>query len=209
MNGKLVQLLSDLNEPEALAFVDRELGSGTDPARLLDDAREGLAVVGERFAAGDYFIPDLIFSAEIMKGIISKLEPHLKRKSTGRISPQVVVGTVAGDIHDIGKNLVTFMLEVSGFGVIDLGVDVAPEGFVSALRDTGSTVVALSGFLTVAFKSMKATVEAIRQAGLREQVKIIVGGGQVDEQVRRYTGADAFGNDAMDAVRFARLWLGE
>jgi methanogenic corrinoid protein MtbC1 len=210
MSGELVKLLSDLKEPEALKFVDDALAKGVDPMALLDDAREGMNVVGQRFAAEDYFIPDLIFSGEILKLIVAKLEPHLKAKKGAKAENigKVVIGTVAGDIHDIGKDLVAFMLEVSGFEVLDLGIDVPVQKFVDAIKKSGSSIVGLSGFLTLAFDSMKETVDAIKAAGLRDKVKIMIGGGQIDEQVQRFTGADAYGRDAVAAVKLAKGWIG-
>jgi methanogenic corrinoid protein MtbC1 len=208
MAGKLVKLLSDLKEPEALAFVDKALGEGVDPMDLLGQTKEAMNIVGQRFATEDYFIPDLVFSGEILKGIITKLEPHLKKGEEEKRLGKVVIGTVAGDIHDIGKDLVVFMLDVNGFEVFDLGIDVPVEKFVDTITKTGSTVVGLSGFLTLAFQSMKDTVEAINKAGLRDKVKIMIGGGQIDEQVKGFTGADAYGKDAMAAVKLAKGWIG-
>ena len=197
MSGKLVKLLSDLKEPEALQFVEKALAEGGDPAALLEDAREGMAVVGQRFAKEEYFIPDLIFSGEILKGIVKMLEPRLKKGKEQKRLGKAVIGTVAGDIHDIGKDLVVFMLDVSGFEVLDLGIDVPAQKFVDAIEESGSKIVGLSGFLTLDFDSMKETIDAIQKAGLRDKVKIMIGGGQIDEQVRRFTGADAYGRDAM------------
>jgi methanogenic corrinoid protein MtbC1 len=208
MSGELVKLLSDLKEPEALAFVDKALGEGVDPMDLLGQTKEAMNIVGQRFATEDYFIPDLVFSGEILKGIITKLEPHLKKGEEEKRLGKVVIGTVAGDIHDIGKDLVVFMLDVNGFEVFDLGIDVPVEKFVDTITKTGSTVVGLSGFLTLAFQSMKDTVEAINKAGLRDKVKIMIGGGQIDEQVKGFTGADAYGKDAMAAVKLAKGWIG-
>lgn len=208
MSGKLVKLLSDLKEPEALQFVEKALAEGGDPEALLEDAREGMAVVGQRFAKEEYFIPDLIFSGEILKGIVKMLEPHLKKGKEQKRLGKVIVGTVAGDIHDIGKDLVVFMLDVSGFEVLDLGIDVPAQKFVDAIKESGSKIVGLSGFLTLAFDSMKDTINAIQKAGLRDKVKIMIGGGQIDEQVRRFTGADAYGRDAMAAVQLAKDWIG-
>jgi methanogenic corrinoid protein MtbC1 len=210
MAGKLVTLLSDLQEPEALAFVDKALGEGASAEGLLADAKEGMNIVGQRFSKGEYFIPDLVFSGEILKGIVQKLEPKLKAakgKEAKRLG-KVIIGTVAGDIHDIGKDLVVFMLDVSGFEVTDLGIDVPVQKFVDAIKETNSTVVGLSGFLTLAFDSMKETVEAIKKAGLRDKVKIMIGGGQIDDYVKNHTGADAFGKDAMAAVKLAQGWIG-
>jgi 5-methyltetrahydrofolate--homocysteine methyltransferase len=120
----------------------------------------------------------------------------------------VIIGTVAGDIHDIGKDIVVFMLDVNGFEVLDLGVDVPVQRFVDTIQESGSSVVGLSGFLTLAFQSMKDTIEAIDSAGLRDRVKIMIGGGPIDEQVRSFTGADAYGKDAMAAVELAKSWIG-
>jgi methanogenic corrinoid protein MtbC1 len=208
MAGKLVKLLSDLKEPEALAFVDKSLAEGADPMDLLGQAKEAMNIVGERFASEEYFIPDLVFSGEILKGIVKKLEPHLKKGEEEKRLGKVVIGTVAGDIHDIGKDMVVFMLDVNGFEVFDLGIDVPVQKFVDTIKETGSKVVGLSGFLTLAFQSMKDTVDAIKAAGLRDQVKIMIGGGQIDEQVKGFTGADAYGKDAMAAVQLAKGWIG-
>jgi 5-methyltetrahydrofolate--homocysteine methyltransferase len=208
MAGELVKLLSDLEEEKALQFVDQALDKGVDPAGLLAETKEAMSLVGQRFASCEYFIPDLIFSGEILKQIIQKLEPHLRKTQSAAKRGKVVVGTVAGDIHDIGKDLVVFMLDVNGFEVFDLGIDVPVQKFVDAVKESGSTVVALSGFLTLAFENMKATVEAFKAAGLRDKVKIMIGGGQIDDQVKTFTGADAYGKDAMEAVQLAKGWIG-
>jgi len=208
MSGELAKLLSDLKEPEALKFVEKALGEGVDPMQLLGDAKEGMNIVGQRFASQEYFIPDLVFSGEILKSIVKMLEPHLKQSEAAERLGKVIVGTVAGDIHDIGKDLVVFMLDVSGFEVLDLGIDVPVQKFVDTIKESGSKVVGLSGFLTLAFDSMKDTVEAINEAGLRDQVKIMIGGGQIDDQVKTYVGADAYGKDAVQAVKLAQGWIG-
>jgi methanogenic corrinoid protein MtbC1 len=208
MAGELAKLLSDLKEPEALEFVEKALEKGVDPTQLLGEAKDGMNVVGQRFGSGEYFIPDLVFSGEILRGIVKRIEPHLKKENDSERLGKVIIGTVAGDIHDIGKDLVVFMLDVNGFDVVDLGVDVPAPKFIDAIKDTGSKIVGLSGFLTLAFESMKATVEAIKDAGLRDQVKIMIGGGQIEEQVMAFTGADAYGKDAMEAVKLAKGWIG-
>ena len=208
MAGELVKLLSNLKEKEALEYVEKALGKGTDPMTLLEETKKGMTKVGEKFSSGEYFIPDLVYSGEILKGIVKILEPHLKKGEEAERRGKVIIGTVAGDIHDIGKDLVVFMLDVNGFDVIDLGIDVPVQKFVDTIKETGSKVLGLSGFLTIAFQSMKDTVEAIQKAGLRDKVKIMVGGGQIDEQVRGFTGADAYGKDAMEAVNLAEEWIG-
>lgn len=204
----LADHISELDESGSLEFVRRALEAQADPTQILEDARLGMSRVGQRFSEGEYFIPELVFSGEILKQIVHELEPHLKKvSSSSQRAPQIILGTVAGDIHDIGKNLVKFMLDVSGFGVLDLGVDVPARQFVESVRESGSNVVALSGFLTLAFKSMRETVAALSDAGLRDKVRVMVGGGQIDEQIFRQIGADGYGNNAMDAVRLAKAWL--
>lgn len=207
MAGKLAKLLTDLKEQEALEFVEKALAKGGAPMELLEDAKEGMNIIGQKFASGEYFIPDLVFSGEILKGIVKMIEPHLKKGEEAKRLGKVVIGTVAGDIHDIGKDLVVFMLDVNGFEVVDLGIDVPAQKFVDAIKNTGSKVVGLSGFLTLAFDSMKDTVKAINDAGLRN-VKIMIGGGQINDQVNNYAGADAYGKDAIAAVKLAKGWIG-
>lgn len=209
MSGKLVKLLSDLKEPEAIEYIRKALEEGVEAADLLAEATEGMSIVGNRFSSGKYFIPDLVYSGEILRSIVQLLEPKLKTGKTKESKKlgKVIIGTVAGDIHDIGKDIVVTMLDVSGFEVFDLGINVPAQKFVDKVKETGGTVVALSGFLTLAFDSMQETVDAMKSAGLREKVKIMIGGGQIDEQVKKFTGADAYGKDAMEAVKLANQWL--
>jgi methanogenic corrinoid protein MtbC1 len=208
MASDLAGLLSDLKEQEALDTVKKKLAEGDDPMKILSDAREGMSIVGERFGNGQYFIPDLIYSGEILRGIAQLVEPHIKTSKTAtKKLGKVIIGTVAGDIHDIGKDLVTFMLDISGFEVYDLGIDVPIQKFVDKIKETGATVVGLSGFLTLAFDAMKETIDAIKKAGLRDNIKIMIGGGQIDDTVKNYVGADAWGKDAMAAVYLAKQWL--
>jgi 5-methyltetrahydrofolate--homocysteine methyltransferase len=208
MGDDLKTMLADLKEKEALEIVKNRLDQGEDPLNILEDARRGMEIVGERFARGEYFIPDLIFSGEILKQITDMVKPRISKSEKSKKIGKVVLGTVAGDIHDIGLNIVDFMLDVNGFEVFNLGVDVAPQRFVDKIKETDSGIVGLSGFLTLAFDSMKETVEAIKKAGLRNKVKIMIGGGQIDEKIREYTGADAYGKDAMAAVTLAKRWVG-
>jgi len=208
MAKDLVKTLADLEEKEALKIVEDRLSAGEDPLKILDDARRAVELVGKRFSDGEYFIPDLVYAGEILKAITDRVKPKLTKAAEVKRLGKVIVGTVAGDIHDIGKDIVVFMLDVNGFEVLDLGIDVPAQKFVDAIKNTGSRVVGLSGFLTLAFQSMKDTVETIKKAGLREGVKIMIGGGQIDDQVRSFTGADAYGKDAMEAVKLAKGWIG-
>ena len=204
----LVKTLADLKEKEAIKIVEDRLKAGEDPLKILDDARKAVEIVGKRFSDCEYFIPDLVYAGEILKSITDMVKPKITKAAATKRVGKVIVGTVAGDIHDIGKDIVVFMLDVNGFEVTDLGIDVPVQKFVDAIKNTGSKVVGLSGFLTLAFQSMKDTVDAIKKAGLRDKVKIMIGGGQIDEQVKTFTGADAYGKDAMEAVKLAKGWIG-
>jgi len=208
MPGDLVSALANLKEQEAIEITKRRLDRNEDPLAILNDARRGMEIVGDRFAQGQYFIPELVYSGEILKEITEITKPNLSQEAEVKRLGQVVLGTVAGDIHDIGLNIVDFMLDTHGFEVHNLGVDVPAAKFVAKIKETGASIVGLSGFLTLAFGSMKATVDAIEAAGLREKVKIMIGGGQIDDEVRRYAGADAYGRDAMAAVTLAKGWVG-
>jgi methanogenic corrinoid protein MtbC1 len=204
----LVKTLADLKEEEALKIVQDRLNAGQDPLKILDDARKAMEIVGNRFAKSQYFIPDLVYSGEILKAITEMVKPKLVVEAGAKKLGKVVIGTVAGDIHDIGKNIVVFMLDVNGFDVLDLGVDVPAQKFVDALKESGAPVLGLSGFLTLAYDSMKQTIASVKDAGLREKVKVMIGGGQITDDIRKYTEADAFGKDAVAGVFLAKKWVG-
>jgi methanogenic corrinoid protein MtbC1 len=208
MAKDLSKALADLKEDEAIAIVLERLKAGDDPMGILNDAGRGMETVGMRFSKSEYFIPDLVYSGEILKSINELVKPKLAKEGAAKTGGKVIIGTVAGDIHDIGKDIVVFMLDVSGFEVFDLGVDVPIQKFVDKIKETGAPVVGLSGFLTLAYDSMKQTIEAIKGAGLREKTRIMIGGGQITDDVVKYTGADAYGKDAMAGVALARKWSG-
>lgn len=207
---QLVELISGMEEEAAVKLAAEMLEGGTEPTELLDLCRDALEIVGKKFEANEYFIPELILAGEMLEQIAALVKPLIghSASATKASAGKVLIGTVEGDLHDIGKNIVTFMLDVNGYDVIDLGIDVPAKTFVDAIRESSPQVVGLSGFLTLAFDSMKETVEAIAAAGLRDKVKIMIGGGQVDETVRSYTGADAFGINAMQAVAHCKQWIG-
>jgi methanogenic corrinoid protein MtbC1 len=209
MAEDLINTLADLKEKEAVKIVEERLSAGEEPLKILDDARGAMEIVGKRFAAAEYFIPELVYSGELLKRINDMVKPKLAKASNVKPQGKVVLGTVAGDIHDIGKDIVAFMLDVNGFEVYDLGVDVPAQKFVEKTKESGAPVVGLSGFLTLAYDSMRQIVEAINDAGLRNKVKIMIGGGQIDEAIRKYTGADAYGRDAMAAVNLAKRFTGK
>ncbi len=205
MSKELIEAITEMREEEAVAITRQLLDSGADPMTVLDACREAMTIIGKRFETGESFIPELILAGEILSQISAIVKPHMQQGGESRKIGKVVLGTVQGDIHDIAKDIVGFMLDINGFEVTDLGVDVAPAKFVEAVKQTGAKIVGLSGFLTLAFDPMKATVEAFKAAGLVD-VKIMIGGGQIDENIRQYTGADAYGKDAMAAVAIAKNW---
>ncbi len=205
MTAGIKQALVELEEDKVLDLVRQALASGTPEQEILRVCQQGMVEIGELFETQDYFVSDLIISGEIFRQISILLEPGLK--SADLVSAgSVVIGTVADDIHEIGKNIVITMLKSANFQVTDLGCNVAPEAFVRALQDTGAGVLGLSGLLTLAFDSMHETVLAVREAGLDDSVKVMIGGGPVDENIRHLVGADAWGADAQQAVRLARQW---
>ena len=209
MSKELVEAISEIREDDALRLVEETVEKGGDLEGILKDCQEAMNIVGSRYEKGDYFLPELIMSGEVLKKISDIVKPKLGASAgtTGGAKKGIVVlGTVKGDIHDIGKDIVGFMLDVNGFDVRDLGVDVPEEKFVEAVKNAKPQVVALSGFLTLAYDSMKSTVAALDKAGLRKNVKIMIGGGQITEMVKDYVKADAFGMDAMAAVRLAKQW---
>jgi methylmalonyl-CoA mutase cobalamin-binding domain/chain len=208
MTQELIAAFVDIREEEALQRTKELLAEGTEPMVILDACREALDIIGQRFERKEAFVPELIMAGEMMNAITEVVKPKLAQDKPTEPLGKVLMGTVEGDIHDIGKDVVVFMLEANGFEVIDLGVDVSPDAFVQKIAETQPDVVGMSGLLTLAFQSMKETVDAIREAGLRDQVKIMLGGAPVDEHVQEYSGADGWGKDAMEAVTLARQWVG-
>ena len=209
MKEKLINAIADKHEEEALKLVEDMLAQGEDPQLVLDASREAMVIVGNRFEKGTYFLPELVFTGEILAKIAEIVKPRLQAKeSVTEPLGKIVIGTVAGDIHDIGKDIVTFLLDVNNFDVHDLGIDVPAQKFVDAIKKVKPEIVALSGFLTLAYDSMRDIVQAIKDAGVRNDVKIMIGGGQMDDRVSTYVGADADGADATVAVKLAKAWIG-
>ena len=208
MSGGLKEAVIELREDDALRIAEEQLQGGTDPLEIVTACREAMDVIGQRFAEGQAFIPELIMAGEIMTGVTARLKPYLKAEAAGAKLGTVVMCTVQGDIHDIGKDIVVTMLDIAGFEVIDLGVDVPIAKVVETVRDSKAQVLGLSGLLTVAFDSMKATVDALQAAGLRGDVKVMLGGAPVTDAVVTFAGADAWGKDAVAAVDLAKTWVG-
>jgi methanogenic corrinoid protein MtbC1 len=207
MSQALIDAITEMREEDALKITTQELEAGTSPLQILEDCRTAMEIIGKRFESGDCFIPELILAGEMLSEITEVIKPRLEQETQQQKLGKVIIGTVEGDIHDIAKDIVAFMLDINCFEVTDLGVDVPPAKFVQAVQDNGARIVALSGFLTLAYDPMKATVEALKAAGLSD-VKVMIGGGQIDGQIQQYTGADAFGKDAMTAVSLAKQWSG-
>lgn len=208
MIADLLNAIVEMRDDDALKIVNELLEDGTDINEIVSKCQEAMEIVGKRFEHGEYFLPELIMGGDILKRITEIIKPKMKASySENKKLGTVVFGTVKGDIHDIGKDIVIFMLDVNGFEVHDLGVDVPAKQFVDKIKEFNPDIVGLSGFLTVTFDSMKETVEAIEAEGYRNRVKIMVGGGTVTEDVKKYAGADGFGENAMDAVILAKKWM--
>jgi 5-methyltetrahydrofolate--homocysteine methyltransferase len=207
MEQELSQKFADLDEDGVLKLVRRAIEDGTDPQVILKACQDGMITVGEKFENGIYFISDLMLSGHMFKEVSELLKPLFGDGSDTATKGKVVVGTVSGDIHDIGKDIVVRHLEANSYGVVDLGVDVPAERFVSSVKETGARVVGLSGLLTIAFDSMKDTVQALEDAGIRDNVKVMIGGSIVSRDICKFAGADGWGNDTQKAVNLCKEWI--
>ena len=202
--SELAQALAGLEKEPVNKLVEAELKDGAAPLAIVGALNAGMALVGERYTAGEYFLSELIYSSHIMKSVMSRLEPLLRDTGQSESAGTVVIGTVKGDIHDIGKNIVVALLRGVGFEVVDLGVDVPADVFVDKLKESGARVLGLSALLNMTFSEMKNVVDAVVAAGIRNKVKIIIGGAPTDEQVRDYTGADYYALDAPAGVKICQ-----
>ena len=205
MTDPLIKAIVNMDNDEAIRIVNKRIASNEDPMSILDCSKEALTTIGELFETGEFFLAELVMGGQIFKEIADIVSPLLKSEvaeSEGRI----LIGTVQNDIHDLGKNIVVLMLEISGFDVLDIGVDQPAENFIKAIKEFDPQVIGLSGLLTVAFTSMQKIVAEIENAGLREGRKIMIGGSQMDDHVNKFVGADAFGTDAMKAVELSSNW---
>lgn len=209
MFDKLSDAIINIREDEALETTRALIEQGADPMAILDKCTEAIEEVGRRFEAGTYYLPELLMSGEMLKNISEIVKPNLKQDVVAEKKGKVLIGTVQGDIHDIGKNIVSFLLDINGFEVRDIGIDIAPADFVKAIEAFEPQVVGLSGLLTLAYDAMKETVQALEAAGLRDKVKVMIGGGQMSEKISDYVGADAYGKDAMHGVSLAKQWIGK
>jgi methanogenic corrinoid protein MtbC1 len=209
MAKELIKAIVAMDGDGALKITNDLLDQGVEANTILADCQTAMEEVGKLFEKGDYFLPELIMGGEILKQITEIIKPKLvEMQDKTERKGKVLFGTVFGDIHDIGKDIVIFMLETNNFEVVDLGVDVPIAKFVEAVKNEKPDIVGMSGFLTKTFDAMRDTIAAIAEAGLRDQVKIMIGGGTVTEDVVAYASADAFGETAMDAVTLANKWMG-
>lgn len=206
--SNFVDEIVELNEKKGIEILKEKLANKEDPLTILEEIKMAMKKIGGKFENKEYFLPDLIMSGEILRQIFEILSPHLKETQISeKKKGKILLGTVAGDIHDIGKDVVKFMLDANGFEVLDLGVDVPANKFVDNIKEFKPEVLALSGFLTLAFDAMKEIIQKIKDEGLRDSVKIMIGGGTVDERIVDYVGADAYGESAVDAVNLANKWI--
>ncbi len=201
----LAAALADLRENEVLDIVRKRMAQGDDPLDIIEDCQIGMREVGERYSQRRYYLSGLIMAGDILREVMEIVQPEVEENFSGRTSGRVLLGTVQGDIHDLGKNLLLMLLRVYGFTVLDLGVDVAPETFVEVARTFKPDIIGLSGLITAAYTSMRDTVAALRAMMEEDGVHIpILLGGQIDEQVCKFVGADYWSTDAMEGVRYCQ-----
>ncbi|MGO9572683.1 MAG: B12-binding domain-containing protein [Desulfomonilaceae bacterium] len=205
----LVNAVVEMMEDDALALTRKYLAAGTPPMRIFDAYKQALGIIGKRFEDGVYFVPELIMAGEMMRAASDLIKPlmttemGIENNKLGKF----LLGTVAGDIHDIGKDMVHMLMDINGFEVRDLGVDVPAQRFSDAAKEFQPDIVGLSGLLTLSYESMKQVVDALKEIGMRDKVKVIIGGGQVDEHACKYVGADAWVTDAVTGVKYAIKWM--
>ena len=196
------------DQPETVNKVNQAVAEGLDPVVILNDGMvKAMAEVGRLFEEGEYFVPEMLIAARAMQSGLAIIKPQLV-KANVKSSGKVVAGTVKGDLHDIGKNLVCMMLEGAAFEIVDLGADVSPEMFVEAVKSSGANIVAMSALLTTTMPNMRVTIEALKAAGLRDKVKVLVGGAPLTEEYARKIGADGYSSDASKAVAVAKTLVG-
>lgn len=203
----LAQAVGDLQPDEAVRLVQEKLAAGEDAMAVLAELQGGMAIVGDKFEAGEYYLSELIFAGEIFKQASAPLQDAIAAAAESAVGT-IVLGTVKNDIHEFGKNIAGTVLSSNGIRVVDLGVDVDPQAWVDAITESGATLVGMSALLTTVFDQMKQAVATIEAAGLRDKVTILVGGGPVTDEAARYVGADYYCETAQDGVAAAKNALG-
>ena len=205
----LTQAVGDLDEKTILTMINDFVNtnpSGEDAQKVVLACQQGMAIVGELFETNEYYVGDLIFAGELLSKTIDLLKPVLSGVASQKIG-SIVIGTVQGDLHDIGKNIFGSMAEAAGFDVYDLGIDVSPSAFVEKVKEVKPQIIGMSGVLTLAIDSMKNTVKALNEAGLRGSVKIIIGGNPVNEDACKQIGADDFTTNAAEGLKTCQGWV--
>ncbi len=203
MKDDLMNAVADLDEQKALALVKERINEGWTSLEIVEQCRLGVEIVGKRYSQEIYYLSDLIMSEEILRCVMEILAPYFPEQR-GKNGIKIVMGTIEGDIHDLGKNIIIYLLKSVGFDVIDLGVDIQPEVFLKSIIETKAHILGISVLLTFSINSIKKVVDLIDEVGLRDQVTIIIGGYPVNEKIREYTGADYFEKDAMKAVELIK-----
>jgi len=205
---KLQEAMGDLEEDIVIEIIEQVLAEGSDAQAAVDACSEGMNTVGDRFEAGEYFVSDLIYAGEIMTDAVQKLSPLLAGGADGAASTKLILATVKDDLHDIGKNIVKAFFEAAGFEVVDLGIDVPAQKIVDTAKEQNIKIIALTGVLTLALDSMKATVDAFTAAGMRDDVKILIGGNPVSAEACESMKADAWAHSPADSVKICKDWAG-
>ncbi len=206
----LLHSVVELEEEKVYELVKKMLEDNVNPEEIIEILSKGVEIIGDKFSKKEYFLTELVMAGEIFQQSAKYLEPSLKKQEVKEKSKGVVVvGTVKGDVHDIGKNIFVTLLQCAGFEVHDLGVDISPQTFVEKVKETNANVVGYSGLLTIALETMKETTEALKSEGLRDKVKIIIGGLPTDELWMKGAGADAFTDNAFEGVKIVKKWMEE
>jgi methanogenic corrinoid protein MtbC1 len=207
--NELKKAVGELEEEKVMGMLTEFVSSNPteeEAQKIVSACQEGMGIVGDLFEKGEYFVGDLIFAGELLTEAINTLKPVIGAKSDTKAG-KIVLGTVHGDLHDIGKNIFRSMAEAAGFEVHDLGIDQPASAFVKKVKEVNPNIVGMSGVLTLAIESMKSTVEELKQAGLRDRVKIIIGGNPVTKEACEYVGADAFTTNAAEGVKICQGWV--
>jgi 5-methyltetrahydrofolate--homocysteine methyltransferase len=206
----LVNAVAEMKEDEAMSLTKKYVTEGRPAVEIIDAYKEALVIVGKRFEECTYFVPELILAGEMMKTASEMIKPIMTESQANAGDERIgkfLLGTVEGDIHDIGKDMVSMLMDINGFEVRDLGVDVPTQRFWDEYQEFQPSIVGMSGLLTLSYESMKKVVDILTEKGVRDKVKVIIGGGQMDEQACKYVGADAFVTDAVAGVNICKAWV--
>lgn len=206
MEDELQIAMADLDEERTLKLVEERIRGGYTSMQIIESCRRGIEIVGEKYSDSHYYLSDLIMSEEILKEVMRILEPHIPVNNS-QTGLSIVMGTIEGDIHDLGKNIIIYLLRSSGFQVHDLGVDVTPESFIQAVNETKASILGISVLLSFCVGSIKSVIDLLVEAGLRDKVKVVVGGYPVNQQVKEFTGADFYANNITEALKIYRVIL--